>query len=138
MITKKSPAPELKSTMTDKALEVAEVFGIKLDFTHKSIKRAERILGKIHKEYLRTKDDNGLNGIALFFAAYIISVIERHAPAGTWQRDHPDFGEDSFPYQWQESTLFPYAWCQKRIFDGKQDDIWAKYQSLVLPKITEQ
>lgn len=135
MPTKKPSGDEIKDQMTQNALQIAREFRIKLDFAHKSIKLIERVLGKIHKHYVTTNDDDGLSGIALAFAAYIVTVIERNSSPGVWKRDHPDFGQESFPFQWQGSTLFPYGWCMKRIVDGKQDDVWAKYKTIVLPKI---
>jgi hypothetical protein len=133
----KPSGDDIKVEMTQNALDIAEEFHVKLDFSHKSIKKVERILGKIHKHYVQTKDDDGMRGIALAFAAYIITVIEKSSSNGVWKRDYPDFGEETFPFEWEGSTLFPYGWCLKRIFDGKQDDVWAKYRAIVLPKINE-
>ena len=138
MSTKKPSGDEIKKQMTENALEIAKQFRVRLDYSHKSIKKVERILGKIHKSYVKTKNDDGLHGVALSFAAYIVTVIERNSSPGLWGRDHPDFGEESFPFEWQDTTLFPYAWCLKRIFDGKQDDVWAKYRAIVLSRISEQ
>ncbi len=123
---------KLKSELNDNALEIAKGFGVQLDYSHESIGHVERMLGEVHKGYKETKDEEGLVGIALSFAAYIISVIERNSEPGVWQRDHPTVGEDSFPFTWREGTLFPYAWCMKRIFDGKGDDVWVKYKTLVI------
>ncbi len=134
-MSNKPSGDEIKEQMAQNALAIAKEFGVKLDFSHKSIKRVERLLGNIHKEYTRTKDDDGLSGIALSFAAYIVTVIERNTSPGVWKRDHPDFGGESFPFEWRGKTIFPYGWCQKRIFDGKQDDVWAKYKVLVLAEI---
>jgi hypothetical protein len=75
-----------------------------------------------------------LQGIALEFGAYIIRVIEQHFGPVDWQRDHPSFGEDSFPLYWRETTLFPVGWCLKRILDGTGDDVWSKFQTLVLDR----
>jgi len=137
MSSKKPSADEIKEQMIQNALDIAKQFRCKLDFSHKSIKYLERILSKVHNDYINTGNIDGLHGIALAFAAYIITVIERNTCPGVWRRNHPDFGEDSFPFEWQGSTLFPYGWCLKRIFDGKQDDIWIKYKAIVLSKIDE-
>jgi hypothetical protein len=42
-----------------------------------------------------------------------------------------------FPFEWIGGDLFLYGWCQKRIFDGKEDNIWSKYQICVLEKLKE-
>lgn len=124
----------LRTEMCGLGEKVAGLFGVKLDYSDDSIKEVERILGELHDEYRRTGNDDGLRGIALEFAAYMVSVIERlHGPVD-WQRDHETFGKDSFPLYWNGSTLFPYSWCQKRIFDGPGDDILAKWQVCVLAK----
>lgn len=125
----------LKEELAELAERVArEPFGVELDYSVESVERVEELLGALHTEYQRTKNDEGLNGLALEFAAYVIKVIERNFSLGTWTRDHPDFGPDSFPYEWQGSELFPYAWCQRRIFDGPGDDVWAKFHALVISK----
>ena len=137
MTNHKPTGDELKEDFTQRALEVAKKFGIRLDFSHKSIKRVEKLLGKIHKEYAKTQNEEGLRGIALFFAAYIVTVIERNSSPGVWGREHPGFGDEAFPFEWQDVTLFPYEWCLKRIFDGDQDNVWIKYKAIVLSKINQ-
>lgn len=47
------------------------------------------------------------------------------------ERNHKDFGDNSFSFYWNESTLFPYSWCLKRLYDSKSDDVWIKYKALV-------
>lgn len=126
---------KLKKELTGYAIEVAKEFRIELNFSHKSIKRVEKILSKIHKNFKKTGDEDGLHGIALEFAAYIICVIEQHSSSGLWKRNHPKLGEETFPYEWNNKTIFPYGWCMKRIYDGKGDNVWSKYKAIVLSEI---
>ena len=102
-------------------------FNIELNYSIDSVRQVEQILAEIHKEYNRTKNDDGIRGIALEFAAYIVKVIEQHFHKGIWKRDHPEFGRETFPY----------SWCLKRIVDGSQDDVWSKFQSLVISKVSD-
>ncbi len=124
----------LKDELADLAIQIAGSFRIKLDYTEKSIRKVEKVLSKIHKEYRKTKNEDGLQGIAAEFAFYIIKTIEKNHESGKLERDHPDFGENSFPYYWKDTTLLPYGWCLKRIFEGKQDNVWSKYKTLVMKK----
>lgn len=127
---------KLQAELTKIALELAQdVFEVKLDFSHGSIKMVEAMLAAYHQEYKKTGDDNGLNGIAIEFGAYIVSTIEKNTERGRWERNHPQFGEASFPFYWRNSILFPYEWCRKRIFEGDADNVWIKYQTLILNKI---
>jgi hypothetical protein len=127
--------PKLKEELAGLAQRVArDAFGMELDYSVESIHKVETVLGQLHTEFRRTKDDDGLNGLALEFAAYIIKAIELHFGTGTWARDHPSLGPGTFPYTWRGGELFPYAWCQKRIFDGPADDVWAKFQTLVIER----
>ena len=128
------PIADLQLELTGLALKVGDAYGIKLDFSSASIRSVERILSAIHKEYRRTGMEDGLNGIALEFGAYIASTIQRQTGEGQLDRDHPDFGEASFPFRLRETTIFPYMWCIKRIFDGDGDNVWTKYQVCVLGK----
>ncbi len=122
----------LRDELDGLALQVASNFGVKLDHSPNSVKKVEKILGTLHDEYAGTGSDEGMNGIAMEFAAYIIKVIELNFEPGTWNRNHPSLGEDSFPYHWRGQDIFPFAWCQKRIFDGPEDDVWAKFNLFVL------
>lgn len=121
----------LRDEMDALALKVASGLGVKLDHTPESIKKVEKILGTLHDEYARTGSDEGMNGVALEFAAYIVRVIELNFEPGEWRRGHPEFGPDSFPYHWRGKDVFPFAWCRKRILDGPDDDVWAKFNVLI-------
>jgi hypothetical protein len=125
---------DLQNELCDLAIQISNYYKIKLDFSNNSIKNVEKILSIIHKDYKKTKNDEGLNGIALEFGIYIIKVIEKNFEKGKLERDHKDFGENTFPYYLKDSVIFPYGWCQKRIFDGTGDNVWIKYQTLVLNK----
>ncbi|HLL61344.1 MAG TPA: hypothetical protein VK338_06520 [Candidatus Nitrosocosmicus sp.] len=133
----------LKKKLTSHALEIAETYGIKLDYSDESIKQVEKILGEIHKGYKKIKPNDRkeleeeLDGIAQAFGAYIISVIERNYEAGKWKKDHPEMGKNTFPYYWKGLTFFPNAWCYKRIVTGKADDVWAKYYIIVINHLKE-
>ena len=106
---------ELKTDMVKYALEVGQIFELNLDFTDNSIKNVEKILSEIHTEYINTQNDEGLNGIAIQFGFYIMETIERNHGKTWFERNHKDFGENSFPFYLNETTLFPIGWCQKRI-----------------------
>jgi hypothetical protein len=112
----------------------SEVYGTQLDYSVDSIRQVERILGAFHEEYVKTRSEEGLNGIAMEFAAYIVTTIQRHFGPAQWERDCPSLGKDAFPLHWRDSSIYPFAWCQKRIFDGPADDVWCKFQVLVLDK----
>jgi hypothetical protein len=122
----------LRATLCGKAEKVASLFDLKLDYTDESVKHVERILGEIHNDYLKTRDENGLFGIALEFGAYLVSIIERHHGTVDWKRDHESLGKESFPLYWNGTTLFPVGWCWKRIVDGPGDDVVAKWKVFVL------
>jgi len=125
---------KLKDRLSALAIDIATGFDLELDYSPASIKKVEKILGTVHREYKRTKNDDGLHGIAIEFAAYIIKVIEANFAAGTWKRDHTLIGPDSFPYDWNGHELFPYGWCLKRILDGPGDNVWVKFNALVMAR----
>ena len=129
---KKENLDELQITMSNFALDIAKAFKIELDFSSKSIKNVEKILSLIHYDYIKGNITEGIDGIALEFAFYIISVIEKNFEEGKIERNHKDFGDNAFPYYWKDSVIFPYAWCQKRIYDGIADNVWVKYKRLIL------
>jgi hypothetical protein len=133
-------AEELEVMMQEgvaQTLELAKENGVTLDFSDESIQEVEKLLGEAHREYKKLKSEEGFHGLALMFGAYIGEVIRRKGFGGSWARNHPDFGEDSFPFQWRDQELFLYGWCVKRIFDGSGDNVAFKYQALVLEKLKQ-
>ena len=126
---------QLKEKLSKLAEQVAKQgFDIQLDYSVESIKQVEHILGVLHKEYKKTRSTEGLQGIAFEFGAYIVKVIEKHFGSAEWKTNHETFGENSFPLQWRNSTIFPVEWCRKRIFDGSGDDVWIKFQVYIIAK----
>jgi hypothetical protein len=129
-------APELYQKLLDLAVEIIEDNGFSADFTNESIQSIEKILGDMHDHYVKTKDEEGLRGIAVEFATYIIETIRRNSGVqGEFYSDHADFGDHTYPFLWKGNTIFPYAWCMKRMFDGKGDDVWFKYKTLIIEKL---
>lgn len=131
-MARKPDAEETMQMLVPQIVEFAKSNKIVLDYTDESIQGLEKLLGMIHKEYKKTKSEEGMIGLALMCGGYIGEVIRKKGKGGTWKRDHPQFGEDSFPFEWQGSTLFLMGWCLKRIFDGPGDNVWSKYQALIL------
>ncbi len=124
---------QLKDKLSTLAERIArEGFGRDLDYSVESVKEVEKILSAMHDDYMNTRSEDGLQGIAMEFGAYIVKVIERNYGPAEWQRSDESFGDDTFPLQWRGSTLFPVAWCLKRILDGTGDDVWFKFEALVL------
>jgi hypothetical protein len=138
MKKQKSEDAETEALMqegTAQTLELAKENGVTLDFSDESINEVEKLLAECHREYKKAKSEEGFHGLALMFAAYIGEVIRRKGLGGSWSRNHPDFGDDSFPFSWQGGTVFLYGWCTKRIFDGEADNVAFKYKALVLDKL---
>jgi hypothetical protein len=132
--TPPGPIGELQLDLTKQALELAKELRKNLDFSNESIQTVEAILGEVHDHYKQSKDDTGLNGIAFQLGAYIATTIQRNFNEGTLNRDDPTMGQGTFPFAFRDGTIFPFAWCQKRIFDGPADNVFSKYRVLVLDK----
>jgi len=127
-----------KDQMSAFAKEIArEGFAKKLDYTPQSVHEVEVILGVLHEDYVGSGSDEGLYGVALEFGSYLAKVIELHFGPIQWTRDHPDFVKDSLPLTWRGGAIFPVSWCLKRIIDGPSEDIWSKFQVLVLDRDTQ-
>ena len=126
---------ELAPDMLKSADAIAKDMGLSLNYRHDSVKVVEQILANIEAEYRKTKSKDGLFGVAFIFGTYIIAVIERNTERGIWRKDHPVLGPESFPFRWRSQDITPVNWCVKRIFDGPADNVWTKYQALVLAKL---
>lgn len=119
--------------------ELSEINNVVLDYSHDSIHGVEKILSLMHENYKKTKNKDGLRGISLACAAYIVETIKKNTGKGTWYRNDSHFGEDSFPFEWSDgNVIYPLAWCEKRLFDGESDDVWYKYESIILGKVEDK
>ena len=78
-----------------------------------------------------------MQGCAKMYGFYIVRTIEANFKTGRLEPHHPEFGELSFPYYWLGQTLFPVSWCLKRIFDGPSDNVWLKFQTLVVRHVED-
>ena len=130
------PLGELQKNLTELALQIAkEQYSIDLDFSHSSISKVEFILADIHEEYKDTGETEGLKGIAMEFGFYIAATIQKNTQSGVLEKDHPQIGENTFPFYWNESAVFTYGWCENRIYDGVEDNVVSKYEALVLGQL---
>lgn len=101
---------------------------VTLDYSPESIKQVEAILGQIHDQYTKDPSSVAVTGLASAYGAYIGEVIRRSEPAVHWEKDDPDFGEKTYPLFWGKTRSYPMAWCQKRIINGDEDNVWFKYK----------
>lgn len=130
---------QLQEKLTDLALKLAEAANVKLDFSIESIKEVEKIASQIHKQYQKNKNQESIPGMAMELAAYIITVIENNITIGKWERDSDTIGKDTFPYYLKAGdAIFPYGWVLKRITDGEAENVWVKFETLVLDKLKNE
>lgn len=130
---KRQTTAQLRTQLVPLAEQIAATLvpSTPLDYSPQSVQVVERVLALVHEDFVDSGSDDGLRGIALEFAAYLVEVIDRNYGPVEWLRDDLEFGSDSFPLLWRDQTLFPFAWCEKRIFDGPGDDVWMKFVTLV-------
>ena len=133
-LTPEMELEKLRKKLVSLAIQIGKSYNYKLDYSEDSIKNVENILSEFHKDYKETGNEEGLLGISYEFGLYIVGVIEKNHGKGILERDHKDFGKDSYPFYWNEGTIFPCSWCYKRIFDGESDNIWTKYETFVIEK----
>jgi hypothetical protein len=122
---------EVRTHGVAQAVLIGEEMGLPLDGSPDSVQNVEKILAKHHDDFQQRQDDEGVLGLCVLFGAYIVDVIERNYGPGRWERDDPEFGENTFPYFWRGTRFSPVAWCQKRIYDGPGEDVWFKFCAAV-------
>jgi hypothetical protein len=103
---------------------------VRLDYSVESIKSVERILGQLHDQYSKNPSSVSVKGIGSAYGAYVGEVIRRSEPGARWERDDAVGGEKSYPLIWGAGHSYPLAWCQKRIINGDEDNVWIKYYVL--------
>ncbi len=113
------------------ALELVKENRITFDFSHESVKDVEKLLAKLHCDYKKLKKEvEGFHGLAMILAAYIAEVLIRRGVKGKWIPT-TTLGQDTIAFKVPSADIMLYDWCLKRIFDGKQYDVWFKYQNVV-------
>lgn len=113
------------------ATEHAKLFKYNLDYSDESIKKVDKILLLLLKEYSNTKKESELKNFALIFGLYIIEVYERNHGKGYIERKLLASNEDSFPYHRNGNLIFPCIWCLNKINDAKSEDLWSKYNTFI-------
>ncbi len=117
--------------LASEAVKDAEVNNhLTLDYSPDSIRAVDQILGKLHDQYVRAPLSISVRGLAASYGAYIGEVIRKNEPNVHWERDDPVMGEKVYPLHWASGNSYPMAWCQKRIVNGEEDDVWVKYTVL--------
>lgn len=123
--------------IAEHAVQVAAEQGKTLDYSPESVKTVEAILAGLHEEHAKAAlSDKDVNTMAIRYGAYIGEVLRRKY-GGSWAKDHPAGGANSYPIHWKDHDSFPVAWCGKRILNGTEDNVWFKFQVLTSPEKTK-
>lgn len=116
---------------------VKRLFGIDLDYSIQSVESIEKIvLAKLHEEYRQGQlSEEALGTNMLSLGAYIGEVIKR-AHGASWAAEKGLFdgpkvsidGGSIYIVTKEGTQLNVCAWCHKRITNGLDDNVWAKFQ----------
>lgn len=114
--------------------------GLVLDYTPESVEQVEAILAWhysiiprsfIHRLFRRRIRERGIRLMAAGYGSYIGETIRR-TWGGSWQVDHPVNGPGSFPLTCRGQDAFPILWCDKRLRNGPEDNVWHKFKLIYL------
>jgi hypothetical protein len=129
---------EMRSRAASAVADARDTFSADLDYSSDSIEEVERILDKIHQQHLKNPiGKSELNRLGLKWGGYVGEVIKRVKKA-EWQLDSKVGGPASLPIVYEKSgESFPVSWCLKRIVNGDEDNVWSKFNVLVLNRDSE-
>ncbi len=129
---------EMRVRAASAVVDARDNHSIELDYSSDSIEEVERILDKIHRQHLQEPIDNAeLNRLKLEWGGYVGEVIKRLRNA-EWQLDSKIAGPGSLPVVYEKSgESFPVMWCLKRIVNGAEDNVWDKFNLLVVNRDSE-
>lgn len=114
--------------LADAAAKFAAGRGMSLDYSPGSVEHVESLLAELHQSRAAGRlADRDLHLHAHQFGAYVGEVLRR-TYGGHWAEDHELAGPKSFPLHWKDGQSFPVGWCGKRILNGDEDNVWAKFQ----------
>ena len=120
------------ATMAEGAVTEARQQSVPLDYSADSIRFVEGLLGGFHERHKSGKmSDADVNQQAMLYGSYVGEVIRR-LKGGEWARDHEQAGPHTYPLSYDEHQSFPIMWCGKRMVNGPEDNVWHKFQIIVL------
>ena len=101
-------------------------FAVRLDFSPGSVQTVEKILSQYHGN---PKLPGTANDLALQLGAYVGEVIRREKGA-VWSVPP---GKDLMDIEvtWGGRSVRPMQWCVKRMMNGKDDNLWIKFQFMM-------
>ncbi len=120
------------ATMAEGAVTEAKQQSVLLDYSVDSIGLIEDLLGGFHERHKSGEmSDADVNQQAMLYGSYVGEVIRR-VKGGDWARDHEQAGPHTYPLSYGEHQSFPIMWCRKRMMNGPEDNVWHKFQIIVL------
>lgn len=129
IIRNKKPDNMMKQAASIAVSTAKQCYQIELDYSDSSIEKTEKVLGRIHEDYLKSKSEEGIHGLSIMYGAYLGEVLKKSKGIGRWEKDHPTFGKNSFPFYWNEKDCaFPVSWCFKRIANGPEENVVHKFK----------
>jgi len=113
-------------------------YEIDLDYSPESVEHVEQILSGLHEIHATdTLAESELNRHSLKWGAYVGEVTKRMHEC-EWALDSEMGGEKSFPLIYHDrGESFPVQWCAKRIINGEEDNVWNKFQFLIINRDKE-
>ena len=107
-------------------------YRIALDFSPNSIRLEEQIMDGVGRStWFKAFPEKDQRAEAMIAGAYLGEVIKRNH-GGTWATNSLPAGEFSFPLKVGSHQIFPITWCLKRLVNGREDNVWHKYQYFVV------
>lgn len=138
-IVEDEPWPsKMEKLAEQQVIDAWSKYQVALDFSVKSIQAEERMLDKMTQSAeFRALPPTEQKTAAFIAGAYLGEVIRRHHN-GVWSVDSPDGGRFSFPVILDQTyEVFPCMWCVKRLGYGANENIWRKYQALVVNRTND-
>lgn len=125
---------EMKSHAAEAVKTALDDYGVKLDFTIQSIKEVEGILAKVHTEHAELPlAQSRVVRESLLWGSYIGECIHRIEDV-RWGVDSKDGGPGSYPLIFADGSkeTFPIRWCYRRIRFGQENNVWIKFNHLIV------
>jgi hypothetical protein len=109
----------------------ASNFGLKLDWSDRSVQKVEEMLGRLHDDMAQSNPpEEAVWTFAKAFGSYVGEVLRKHH-GGEWGM--VSLNGQTFPgiQQDGERLCWPWGRAHRRILNGPEDNIWHYYQVLL-------
>ncbi|MCF6284101.1 MAG: hypothetical protein L3K26_02790 [Candidatus Hydrogenedentes bacterium] len=130
---------ELIEAMCADAVAIAQDnFDVALDYSPASVEIVEEMLGGLHEAFKSKEGLEDAGQLACCFGAYVGECIRRANSDASWCEEIPKEGFGYLVVTWRGQQCFTLGWCNQRITEGPEFDVWDTFKAMLESVLTKE